>query len=50
MGSLMELNRLLLKFFLMSLGLVRCETGDLTTETYLLNPIVSSKQQIKGAH
>ena len=39
-----EFNSLLLKFFVMSRGLTRSDTGGLANEAYLSNPIVSSKQ------
>ena len=42
--SLVELNSLLLNFFITSHSLMRNETGGLAKEVYLSNPIASSKQ------
>ena len=44
MKNPVKLNSLLLKFFVMSPGLMRDEPGGLVNEAYFSNPIVSLKQ------
>ena len=39
-----ELNSLLLKFFVISPGLMRGDTGGLANEALTSNPIVASKE------
>ena len=48
MKSPVELNSLLLIFFVMSPGLIRRDTGRLANEASTSNPIVSSKQYLSG--
>ena len=46
--SPMELNGLLLNFFIMSPGLMSDETRDLSNKAYFSNPVVSLKQKLSG--
>ena len=48
MKSPVELNSLFLNFFVISLGLIRSNTGRLANEAFMSNPIVSLKEQLSG--
>ena len=44
MKSSVEMNSLVLNFFVITPGLIRRDTGRLTNEAFTSNPIISSKQ------